>query len=865
MITDINRLQHDIRAIGSVSDSTEFFEGFLRAFAIPNSTIDRLKYTSAYDVNEGICIGQQIFYLATEASNLYSDLNILKKNNISSLKTRFVMLANKEEVLVFDLKTEETLFSTKAELYSHVDFFFPLIGKDKPVIEENIAVNIKVSEKFAQLYNECRLNNVQTNLIDINEFICRTLFCCVIDSMGLLMVGDSTLYVFAQKYTEESGRDFPEFMSSLYQAIKNANRSNLPLHFKQVNYIDSRLFEKDISRISFTRKMRTLMLEIMSFDWSNVDPEILGSLIQSIIIPNDGSITGNYTATANVQKVIGPLFLNALYSEYEKCKNNSNDCSLLIERIKKICIFDASCGCGNFLLVSYKELNLLLSKIAYSIGSTNRQYMPITNFYGIESNPFSCTIAKMGLLFVVLQNQKASLSTLQANIDVLFNNNIINCNPTRIAWDSVCPSVSETYIIGNPSYKGARRRNKEQDADMDFVFNGYSNYKNLDYAACWFLLATKYINMHGGAYAFVTTNSLTQGEQVSLLWPKLFEYGIHIRFGHTAFKWRNDARNNTAVTVVIIGVVNNDDSRRCELYTQTSMTEPIQISPYLLPGTIYVERRKTPISNLPYMVKGNMPYGAEFLLMDGSTKRFAVEQDRRILEFVKRIVGSDEFINGKERWCLWIPENKASSAMKIPFIKDRIDKVYDLRINNKDKNAQRLAERPYQFREMRETTTHSLVVPSVSSENREYVPIGFVDKNTIVSNLAFVIYDCDPWIFGVVSSHMHNLWFRSVCGGLETRVRYSNELGYNTFPFPAITDEQKKAIRFCVNKVIAVREEEFDKTYAQMYQRGNMSEELKFAHSMLDLQIEKCYRDKPFVNDDERLDCLFELYEKYGG
>lgn len=237
--------------------------------------------------------------------------------------------------------------------------------------------------------------------------------------MGLLMAGDSTLYVFAQKYTEESGRDFPEFMSSLYLAIKNANRSNLPLHFKQVNYIDSRLFEKDISRISFTRKMRTLMLEIMSFDWSNVDPEILGSLIQSIIIPNDESITGNYTATANVQKVIGPLFLNALYSEYEKCKNNSNDCSLLVERIKKICIFDASCGCGNFLLVSYKELNLLLSKIAYSIGSTNRPYMPITNFYGIESNPFSCTIAKMGLLFVVLQNQKASLSTLQANIDVL--------------------------------------------------------------------------------------------------------------------------------------------------------------------------------------------------------------------------------------------------------------------------------------------------------------------------------------------------------------------------------------------------------------------------------------------------------------
>lgn len=865
MITDINKLQQDIRAIGSVSDSAEFFEGFLRAFDIPVSTIDRLKSTSSYNMNEGVRIGQQIFYLASEGSNLYSDLNILKKNNISSLKTRFAMIANAEEVLVFDLRSEETLFSKKAELYSHVDFFFPLIGREKPVVEENIAVNIKVSEKFAQLYNECRLNNTQTDPADISELICRTLFFCVIDSMGLLIKGESSLYVFAQKYTEESGRDFSNFMASLYLAIKQADHSNLPIHFDQVNYIDSRLFDKDISSISFTKNMRKLMLEIMSFDWSDVDPEILGSLIQSIILPDDESITGNFTATANVQKVIGPLFLNALYSEYEDCKNESAACIALIERIKKICIFDTSCGCGNFLLVSYKELNQLLSKIASSAGETDIPLMPITNFYGIESNPFSCAIARMGLLFVVLQSKEASLSTIKTNIDVLFSNGIVTANPTRIPWDSVCPNTSETYIIGNPSYKGARKRNDEQNADMDYVFSGYSNYKNLDYAACWFLLAAKYIHVHGGAYAFVTTNSLTQGEQVSLLWPKLFEYGVHIHFGHTAFKWRNDARNTTAVTVVIIGVVNNDDSRRCELYTQTSMTEPIQISPYLLPGTIFVERRKTPISHLPYMVKGNMPYGADFLLMDGSTKRRAVEQDRRVLDYVKRIVGSDEFIKGKERWCLWIPEEKAPSAMEIPFIKDRVDKVYDLRINNKDKNARRLANRPYQFREMRETTTYSLVVPSVSSENREYVPIGFVDKNTIVSNLAFVIYDCDPWIFGVVSSHMHNLWFRSVCGGLETRVRYSNELGYNTFPFPDITDEQKKEIRACVNKVIAVREEEFDKTYAQMYQKGSMSKELKFAHSMLDLQIEKCYRDEPFVNDDERLDCLFELYEKIGG
>ncbi len=865
MITDINKLQQDIRAIGSVSDSAEFFEGFLRAFDIPASTLDRLKSTSSYNVNEGVRIGQQIFYLASEDSNLYSDLNILKKNNISRLKTRFALIANAEEILAFDLKTEETLFSAKAELYSHADFFFPLIGREKPAVEENVAVNIKVSEKFAQLYNECRINNPEADIADINELICRTLFCCVVDSMGVLMNGDESLCVFAQKYTEESGRDFSTFMSVLFSSLREEDRSNFPIQFAQVNYIDSRLSDKDISHIAFTRNMRSLMVEIMSFNWSNVDPEILGSLIQSIIVPDDENITGNFTATANVQKVIGPLFLDSLYSEYETHKNDVAYCRSMIERIMNLCVFDTSCGCGNFLLISYKELNLLLSKIASTIGESALLTMPICNFFGIEVNPFSCAIAKMGLLFVVLQSKTVTLSTLQSEIEVLFNNNIATANPTRIAWDSVCPGTAETYIIGNPSYKGARRRSDQQNADMDFVFNGYSNYKNLDYASCWFLLAAKYINTHGGAYAFVTTNSLTQGEQVSLLWPKLYEFGVHIRFGHKAFKWRNDARNTTAVTVVIIGIVCNSDTRRCELYSQSSMTEPTQISPYLTPGATLVQKRKRPISNLPYMIKGNMPYDGGYLLLDVSAKNKIVEQDRRVLQYMRRIVGSDEFINGIERWCLWIPDDKAEEAMEIPVIRERADLVRALRLNKSDKSAQRLAAYPYRFREMRETTTNSLVIPSVSSENREYVPVGFVDRKTVVSNLAFVIYDCDPWIFGVISSKMHNLWIKAVCGGLETRIRYSSELGYNTFPFPTISDEQKKDIRSCVNQVIAVREEEFDKTYAQMYKKDQMSDDLRFAHSMLDLQIERCYRDEPFVSDDERLDCLFELYEKIGG
>lgn len=865
MISDFGKLQQDIRAIGPVSDSEAFLEGFLHAFGIPASTVARLKSTSSYHVNEGVRIGQQIFYLSSQGSNLYSDLNILKRNNIAALKTRFALIANEKEILAFDLKTEETLFSTKAELYMHTEFFFPLIGREKPSIEENVIVNIQVSEKFAQLYNECRMNNPTVSVSLINEFICRTLFCCVMDSMGILMKNGSRLSSFASSYTDESGRDFPQFLSFLYSAIRSEKRTELPLFFSQVNFVDARLFNDDLSAIAFSRNMRNLTLEIMSLDWSGVDPEILGSLIQSIIVPNDESITGNYTATENIQKLIGPLFLDTFYADFDKNKNDASYCRNLLSRIKNVRIFDTSCGCGNFLLVSYKELNSLLSKIAVAAGETCNHAMPIDNFYGIEANPFSCAIAKMGLLFVVLQNGEVSLQALQGKIDVLFNNKITNANPARIAWESICPGGPDTYIIGNPSYKGARKRNAGQNHDMDIVFKGYSNYKNLDYAACWFLLATRYIHAYGGSFAFVTTNSLTQGEQVSLLWPKLYEKGVHIRFGHTAFKWRNDARNTTAVTVVIIGVVNNSDVRRCELYSSTQMTEPVQISPYLLPGTIYVEKRRSPISRLPYMVKGNMPYDGGYLLMDSATKNKLVSQDNRILRYLRRIVGSNEFIKGIERWCLWIPESEADAALAIPQIRERVEAVRDLRISNSDKSAQRLASRPYQFREMHETTTNSLVIPSVSSENREYIPVGFIDKKTVVSNLAFVIYDCDPWIFGVVSSKMHNLWIRAVCGGLETRVRYSSELGYNTFPFPDINDEQKRLIRRCVNQVIAAREEEFDKTYAQMYKRGEMSENLRFAHSMLDVQIERCYRDEPFLDDEDRLDCLFELYEQIGG
>lgn len=492
----------------------------------------------------------------------------------------------------------------------------------------------------------------------------------------------------------------------------------------------------------------------------------------------------------------------------------------------------------------------------------------MAKFYGIDNDGFSCSIARLGFLFVVCQEAQTGTDVKRIfadTIDVLFSENIIEGNATRIDWETVCRSDEETYLIGNPSYTGARKQVSEQKKDLAHVFSGYTNISNLDYAACWFMLATKYITAHDGGFAFVTTNSLTQGEQVHLLWPKLFEKGVHIRFAYTSFKWKNDARNRTAVTVVVIGVVPRDNAQARELFTPMAVFELKNISPYLVAGRTIVKKHTSPISKLPKMVKGNMPlYWAKHALSHEAKKEL-ISSDPRTEKFLKRIVGGDELIDGIEKWCFWIRDDELKEAMSIPAIAAKIELVRQARLSSPDASARKHANRPHQFREARETHTQSLVIPEISSEQREYLQIEFKYRDTIIESTNYVIYDCDPWIFGVVASKMHNTWVRCVCGALETRIRYSPRLGYNTFPFPDIDEVQKETIKTRVLAVIAARELRPDMTLAELYNPKLMPDELRYAHYLMDLVIDCCYRDTPFTSDRERLECLFELYDKLGG
>jgi hypothetical protein len=876
MTINYDKIQKDVKALGSQTNNASFLEGFLSAFNFPKATFARLSPSSQNGINQGTFVQRKIYFLPTTANNLYSEFNILKKNDLAKVNTDFIIVVNETDLIAYEKASGEMLETSKSDLYRHVEFFFSLVGIKPNTVEDEVkSADMKAAEKFAKLYNELLINNFGRNN-DIGELICRLLLCCFADSIGVLTNGSLRSMVI--NYTDTSVSNLDKFINNLFKAMKSEKRDQLPGYFANVKFINHCLFVTDIDSLAYSRTARDFIIDLFGLDWSEISPETLGGLIQSIIRSDDRNSNSNYTATANIQKVICPLFLDELYRNFEKVKGSREGCEVLLKRVLGISVFDPSCGAGNFLLVAYKELNKLANRINETIknladaSESKHQVLspliPVTNFYGIDDDYFSCAIARLGFLFVVCQEKHNhdDMDTFFANaVEILFSFNIVTANATEIDWETICSGDDETYIIGNPSYTGARKQTPSQKKDLSHVFSSYRKIGNLDHAACWFMLATKYICAHGGGFAFVTTNSLTQGEQVQLLWPKLFEKGVHIRFAYTSFKWKNNARNRTSVSVVVIGIVPNSNKHSCELFTPTTVFEPISISPYLVPGKTIVKRRHEPISKLPRMEKGNMPlYWSDYFLSH-EEKVDIVSRDFRAKKFLKKVIGANEFIKGIERWCFWIRDTELQEAMTIPCIAERVEYVKQARLASGDKSARSHAAHSHRFRETNETYKSSLVVPSVSSENRLYIPIGFIDKNIIVTNLAFVIYDCEPWIFGVVGSKMHNIWIRTVCGALETRTRYSSQLGYNTFPFPDISKKQKDEITQRVLAIIAARERYSGMTYAEWYDPIKMPNELHEAHYLLDLIIDHCYRDTPFVSDRERLEYLFERYNTLGG
>lgn len=598
-------------------------------------------------------------------------------------------------------------------------------------------------------------------------------------------------------------------------------------------------------------------------------------MIQSVVNANERSNLGmHYTSVPNIMKVINSLFLDELKIEFENSKNDINKLKKLIDRLSKIKIFDPACGSGNFLIIAYKEMRELEMSIINQINKLDMQLywkgtsISLSQFYGIEIKDFAHQIAKLSLWLIEKKMDfrfykefgysKPSLPLNEESV-------IINQNAARIDWNKICPILEndEVYVLGNPPYLGSKLQDGEQRKDLDIVFEGIKQYKELDYIACWFYKGAKYIKGKNAKCAFVSTNSICQGEQVGLLWPNIFDMGISINFAHTSFKWENNAKNNAAVICVIVGLANEDNLRNKRIYTNGIVKKVNNINPYLSEGrNIVVTKKETPISDFPDINFGNMPNDGGGLILSTDEKENILKHFPETKKYFKKLVGAQEFIQGKERWCLWIEDYQLDEALKYKPIVERIQHVREHRLKSKDSGTNKLAEKSHQFRDRKTCTNVAIIVPCVSSERREYIPIGFLDSNSIVTNSAQVIYDPEPWIFGVITSKIHMAWVRAVGGRLKTDYRYSKKICYNTFPFPKISEQKKSVITQCVFKILEEREKNSEKSLAYLYDPDKMPVGLRKAHEELDSVIDRCYSKRNFNSDEERLECLFDLYEK---
>lgn len=858
-------IKNDVKSSCEESSIAGFFRSFLRSYGIPNATLVRANIVENLQPDDVIKISNKICLTYTLAENLYAKFDELQRTVIKNQTYRFVFLRNASNVLALDTGTNEWLDTSIDSLYKDSDFFLPLKGIERVAPSSSQITGIKVGEKLAEIYNTVRILNPADP--EAADALLVSLVASFMAEGGNLIV-PGTIKRFISLYGRNAINELNPGLKKLFYALHDNSGINDDILAAGVIGSIANLKPYDAD-LQLNQRVCDLILELCDFDWSDIEPEVLGSIVQTIVTPDEAGVAYNYTSTANIYKVIGPLFIDDLYTNFEKAKRDGTLSPSFLYDIENLRFLDPSCGTGNFLIVTFRELKKLELKVKEFLiqGGTpfeGKEYVTINQFFGIERNPLAVYITQLGLTFAAAKTDHLASELF------LPTENILNISALKKDWNELCNKVDHrVFIFGNPSYKGARGQSAEQQSELQYVFSNQvgngMKIGDLDYASAYFYKAAEYISGTSGAFAFVTTNSLTQGIHVPTLWPAIFSRSIDISFAYTSFKWKNSGRNNTAVTVVIIGCRASNNPHPKTLYDGNHSYDAQDISPYLTRGNAIVQKEnRGPICAwLPKMIKGNMPYGKGLLLSP-------IEKDTMLSlypeaeKYLKRVVGSQEFIHGEERWCLWISDEEAEEAVQIPLIAERVDSVREARLQG-DSSAIKLAARPYSFREAYMPQKYTLVVPSVSSENRSYFQIGYVGKDTVVTNLSFVIYDAEPWVFGVIASKMHNLWIRTVCGGLETRPRYSNVLGYNTFPIPRLSEEQKRAITEAVYSVIMEREIHSEMSLMELYNDDTMPEGLLYAHKTLDLAIEKCYKPEGFSSDQERLDAMFLLYKQIKG
>ncbi len=878
-----HEIEKKVKRIIENFSKENFLYDLLLAYGISKTSITRLKSGdfNLSKVESEILYKKKIFFKQQPADKLLSSIeNLTKEERILKHSPRFAVVTDYKNLVAKDLKLGKNLDVSINDLPNHYAFFLPLAGSEVYHSTNDNEADRNAAYKMAQLYdllitqnpNVC---NSKESIHNLNIFLSRLLFCFFAEDTEIFD-GDSIFTNTLYQHTNENGSDTHLFLNRLFDRLNTENSKSFPAHFAQFPYVNGGLFRDKIASPVFTAKARKILIELGELNWRAINPDIFGSMIQAVVIPEYRSDLGmHYTSVPNIQKLIKPLFLDALYKEFENCKTIPQ-LRKLINKIAKIKFFDPACGSGNFLIITYKEIRLLEIKILQRIidlsptPAMEFTSIQLSQFYGIELDDFAYEMAILSLWLAEHQMDKVFEEMLfdygrsKPILPLKQAGKIVQGNAARVDWKNVCPigENDEVYIIGNPPYLGARVQDEEQKKDMAIVFNGIHGYNNMDYISCWFFKAKNYIEDHNSKVAFVTTNSITQGEQVALLWPNLISDRIEINFAHLSFKWTNNAKGNAGVTVIILSLRNTSNEPKY-IFSGNTRKETKNINPYLIDAsnTIIVGRTK-PLSNFPEMNFGSMPNDNGNLILDEVEKQKLISQHPKSKTFIKRFMGGEEFIRGNSRFCIWIEEKKINEAKAIKPIAERIDKIKKLRESSNREATKKLAKLPYRFGEVRHQETDSIIIPATSSERREYIPMGFLTSETVISNSAMAIYDAQPWLFGIIHSKMHMVWVDAVGGKLKTDYRYSAKLCYNTFPFPDITLKQKENLNLYVVAILDERAKHPEKTMAQLYDPDKMPKGLKQAHEELDRAVEQCYRLQPFSSDTERLEYLFKLYEE---
>lgn len=886
---NLNQIESKIQNLVKFHNPFEFIFEFLAAYNIPKATVTRLKKgNSNLSKQQGeVILKKKLFFREELMMDLHETISLIENNH--KHRERFLIVTDWKTFLAIDTKTKDQLDTEFKDLPKHYDFFLPWAGMEKTQhVNENPA-DVKAAEKMAKLFDAIKQNNPDDSeefVHSLNVFLSRLLFCFFAEDTNIFEENQFTNAI--SSHTQPDGSDLDDYLDKLFEVLNTppGKRENLPSYLDAFPYVNGGLFKDKLKVPKFNRKARQSIIGSGELNWSDINPDIFGSMFQAVIdVDQRGSLGQHYTSVPNIMKVIEPLFLNELRDEFENAKGSKKKLVELLERLKNIKIFDPACGSGNFLIIAYKELRRLEIKVleelkqiqgdagtvSLDFGADYLSHISLNNFYGIELDDFAHEIAKLALWLAEHQmNQEFFKAIGKSNptLPLKDTGQIHQGNACRIDWTEVCPNEKneEIFILGNPPYLGSSLQSKEQKEDMQIVFKGFKNYKNLDYISCWFKKGADYIkNIPNSSYSFVTTNSICQGEQVALLWPYVQNKSqLEIGFAHTSFKWGNNAKGKAAVTCAIIGVRNKSNESKF-IYDSGRRKLVKNINCYLIDGDdIIIQKRSSPISKLPEMTYGNKAVYGEHLILsteesDELQKRYPTSR-----KFVKRLVGAADFINDKQRYCLWIEDKDLSEATSIEPIKNRIDKVRVDRLNSKDSGANKLATRSHQFRDTFTTQpdSNSIIIPLTTSERRLYIPIGILKEDSIASNAASVIYNSPIWLLGIVSSRMHMVWVRMVAGRLKSDYRYSSALCYNTFPFPTPSKGKLEEITHSAMNILAVRERFSEKTLAELYDPNKMPAELTEAHRINDEAIERCYRITPFANDEERLDYLFKLYEK---